>query len=141
MALDKNCLFGYFLSFTNVRMDSLIFSEPLFIRRNILLNCLYSNFKPEEFSSTTSINNFTDVLRATYHNLSPLNIGKDKIHAITLAFNILSHNSDNCTDIDWMYIERIIIHFVNINRTASNRIYSLLSRRALTDGIHSTVNS
>ena len=109
-------------------MDSLIFEEPLFIRRNILLNFLFSKFKTEEFSETTSTDGHTDVLRATYHNLMPLKVSRDRKYALTLVYNVLTTKSEICEDIDWMYIERIIIHFVNQEHPQS-QVHFLLSRR------------
>ena len=124
---NKIAIFWKVLSTQQVRMDSLIFEEPLFIRRNILLNFLFSKFKTEEFSENSSTVNFPDVLRAIYHNLMPVNISEDRKHALTFIYNVLMTKSEECEDIDWMYIERTLIHFVNLENP--NTVDFLLSRR------------
>ena len=135
---DENCHFiGKFFDSSirqYVRMDSLIFAEPCFIRKNILLNCLYSNFKTEEFSSTIETPNFSDVLRATYHNLMPVNSLIERRHTLTLLYHVLSVHSEFCTDLDWYYLERILVHQYNLTKNRSEHINQLLARYGIKNG-------
>ena len=117
-----------------VRMDSLIFAEPCFIRKNILLNCLYSNFKTEEFSTTSTTPNFSDVLRATYHSLTPVTSDQERRHSLTLLYHVLSVHSDDCTDLDWYYIERILVHQINLTKSKTEQVNHLLLRYGVDHG-------
>lgn len=118
-------------------MATSIFSDPPFIRRNILLNNLHSNFKTEDFSEKPSISNHSDLLRATYHSLAPLKVLADKKYALSLIYLVLTTVGDACNDIDWMYLERILIHFINLQKSADDRLLSLLTRNANINGNYS----
>ena len=112
-----------------VRMDSHIFSDPLFIRRNTLLNYLYSKFPTSDFSGTVSISNHTDLLRAIYHDLSLTKSRTERRHALSSVFNVLTDKHEDCKDIDWMYLERILIHFVNLEKPVPQHDLYLLNRK------------
>ena len=104
-----------------------IFADPIFIRKNILINFIYSNFTSDEFRLVPIIA-FSDNLRAIYHNLSLENDSKTRLDSLTLAFSTLSLYENYMSELDWFYVERIIIHFVNFNRPVASRITFLLNR-------------
>ena len=109
-------------------MSGLIFSDPYFIRKNTLINLLYSYFPPSDFNHATLPQNYPDILRATYHNLSWENLLCDRKYTLGLAFQVLSIKSFECSDIDWFYLERCILHFVNFKRPVPQHIPSVLNR-------------
>ena len=104
-----------------------IFADPVFIRRNTLLNFLHSHFPSEELTQKHIIT-FTDQLRAFYHNLSLENDQKERIDALSLVLSILTLHSESLDDLDWYYCERISIHFANFSLSVPNRVAYLLKR-------------
>ena len=105
-----------------------IFSDPVFIRRNILLNFLHSNFPTEDFQQKSQIYPSPDHLRASYHNLNLVNNQTQRSEAVSLVLNTLSTQSETLSELDWFYCERILIHFANFKRPVPDRIVSLLNR-------------
>ena len=108
-------------------MQSRIFVDPTFIRKNTLLNFLHSHFPSEELQSKV-ITNTTDPLRAYYHNLSLENIKTDRIEALSFVYSCLQFKFAELSDLDWFYCERISIHFANFSRTVGDRILSVFNR-------------
>ena len=96
-----------------------IFADPVFIRRNTLLNLLHSHFPSGELIQK-HITTFTDQLRAFYHNLSLENDQKERIDALSLILSILTLHSEILNDLDWYYCERISIHFANFSLPVPN---------------------
>ena len=111
-----------------VRMSDNIFSDPYFIRKNVLINLLYSNFPPSDFNHSSLPQNFSDTLRASYHSLPWNNITEDRRFVLALIFNVLSFKSFECSDIDWFYLERCLVHFINLNHSIPNQLHSVLKR-------------
>ena len=111
-----------------VRMISYIFKDPYFIRKNTIVNLLYSNFKPEDFTQSNLPSNYSDLLWASYHNLTWEDISAERRYTLSLIFNVISEKSHECSDLDWFYIERCTLHFVNFTKPVSNHIHSILER-------------
>ena len=105
-----------------------IFTDPVFIRRNVLLNFLHSNFPSDELKIIPT-NCFKDLLRANYHSLSPINDRDDRTSNVSLIFSILTQHSDNLNEIDWYYAERITLHFANFSKPFSSQVAFLLNRK------------
>ena len=112
----------------HVRMSDNIFSDPYFIRRNTLVNLLYSNFPTSDFNHSALPPNFTDTLRASYHSLSWTNITEDRRFVLALVYNVLTFKSYECSDIDWFYLERCLVHYINFNHSIPNQLHSVLKR-------------
>ena len=100
------------------------------------MNCLFSNFKTEEFSNTITTPNFSDVLRATYHSLLPVNLDKERRHTLALVYHVLTVHSETCTDLDWYYLERILVHQINFTKSFPEQINQLLQRYGANNGYH-----
>ena len=105
-----------------------IFADPLFIRRNTLLNQLYSHFKTTDFRFVEPSPNYQDVLRAIYHNLNFQPSVEESTYDLTTVYSIITGEQELTSDICWFYIERIIIHHINLRRPVQDRIISLLNR-------------
>ena len=104
-----------------------IFSDPEFVRRNTILNFLHSSFPSQELQ-LDQIVTYSDQLRAYYHNLSLENEQQDRLNNLRLVYSTVHHHSDQLSELDWFYIERISIHFANFSRKVSERIVFLLNR-------------
>ena len=109
-------------------MDTQIFTEPVFIRKNILVNFLHSNFATEELQ-LIPVFTFSSDLRETYHSLSLENEQAERQKSLALIYSILIHHFHILGDIDWFYLERIAIHYANFSRPISSRYLQLLNRR------------
>ena len=105
-----------------------IFVDPIFIRRNTLLNFLHSNYPIQELRLITAPY-FSDLLRANYHNLTLENDLQTRSDNISLIYSILTHSSDRLSELDWYYCERISIHFVNLLKPVPQHISYLLNRQ------------
>ena len=105
-----------------------IFIDPVFIRRNTLLNFLHSNF-PSEDLQQIPIHPFSDLLRTYYHDLKLINDSKERRDSLSLVISKLTNQSDTLSELDWFYCERISIHFANFNRSVPNRVTFLLNRK------------
>ena len=106
-------------------MNSRIFSDPVFIRRNTLINRIYSSFPTTDFQAHPIVT-FSDNLRAIYHNLTHVNDGIERKHNLSMIYSALIYKSEIMTDMDWYYIERILIHYMNFN--ARLRVNFILNR-------------
>ena len=104
-----------------------IFSDPVFIRKNSLLNFLYSHFPSKELLHI-QVPSFSDQLRVCYHNLSLENDQKERTDALKLVYSTLISHYESLNDLDWYYCERITIHFANFLFSIPNQINSILKR-------------
>ena len=109
-------------------MNQLIFQDPFFVRKNSLVNLLYSNFPVHEFTDQINTNNFSDVLRANYHSLSLENLPKDRRYILSFSHQVLQFNFSECSELDWFYLERCILHYINLQRPFSQQITHILER-------------
>ena len=127
---SQNCNFKENQNFLHLMyvFPGLIFKDPYFIRKNIIINLLYSNFNPADFTQTTLPSNYSDVLRASYHNLTWNDIPSERKQTLSLVFNVLKEKSHECTDLDWFYLERCTLHFVNFTKPIPNQIHFILER-------------
>ena len=111
-------------------MNQLIFQDPFFVRKNSLLNLLYSNFPVNDFTDNLNISNFSDVLRANYHSLSFENLPKDRRYILSFSYKVLQCNFSECSELDWFYLERCILHYINLQRPVPQQITHILERNS-----------
>ena len=105
-----------------------IFSDPIFIRKNVLLNFLHSHYPSGELQ-IIPITTFSDLLRASYHSLPLENEQKTRLDSLSLVYSTLTHHYNNLSELDWFYIERITLHFANLSKPVVLQIPFLLKRR------------
>ena len=104
-----------------------IFTDPIFIRRNVLTNFSYSNFPAEEIR-LNPVFVYSDHLRATYHNLSLTDDKQTRVDAISLTISTITYHSEQLSELDWFYCERIIIHYSNLLKPIQSHTAYLLNR-------------
>ena len=105
-----------------------IFHDPIFIRKNTLLNFLHSHFPAEELQSF-QITSYSDLLRASYHDLPLENDKKIRLEALSLTYSTLIQHFNHLSELDWFYIERIVLHFANLSKPVASHTAFLLKRR------------
>ena len=104
-------------------MNSRIFQDPTFIRRNVLINFLYSSFSTADFQQKPFVT-FSDRLRVAYHNLTLENDPDERKAILSLIYSVLFYKMEHMTDMDWHYSERIMIHYANFYGTPPNDLLS-----------------
>ena len=104
-----------------------IFADPIFIRRNVLINFLHSRF-PSKDLNLIPVLSFSDLLRANYHSLTLESDPNTRSDNISLIYSLLTHSSSRLSELDWYYCERIILHFANQSKAVPQHIPFLLKR-------------